>query len=589
MARLPNLPSDSALAQLFFNEQLEGDATWFSLPGGGVLFEPGEAADNLYFLRAGRLGAFRKEEGQEAEFLGVIRPGEPAGEMSLLSGTPHTARVVALRDSEVFALPRDLFLEAAEEDPAVMLELAQLIVRRGRRQTHRASGTEPSVYGFVTVGEPVAVRPLVDRIARHMMRQGYSVTVVGSEAAMAPTEWYSEVERTHDFVLYAAEGQDLGWRAVVARQVDRLFRIGKAAAQPPANIILQPAQPLQAHQLVDLILLHPRDGPAPRTSESWVKAAQPARLFHMRRDDEADAARLARVLTGQSVGLVLSGGGARAYAHVGAIRVLRERGVPIDFIGGASMGAIVAAGLGMGWSDEEADRRIREAFVASSPLDDIAFPLVAMTRGEKVRARLYEHFGDTSISDLWLPFFAVSSNLTTGAYQIHRSGRLVDALRASIALPGIMPPATHGDDVLVDGAVLNNFPADVMSAMHLGPVVGVDVTRGRSITARDVARPASVLRWIASGAWRQGPPIVSLLMRAATVPTGRDLRAARESVDLLVTPDMTGVEIRNWQAYDPAVTAGYVAMGQALDGLETPVTELRRRKALGEAAPRGWR
>jgi NTE family protein len=263
--------------------------------------------------------------------------------------------------------------------------------------------------------------------------------------------------------------------------------------------------------------------------------------------------------------------------------------VPIDFIGGASMGAIVAAGLGMGWSDEEADRRIREAFVASSPLDDIAFPLVAMTRGEKVRARLYEHFGDTSISDLWLPFFAVSSNLTTGAYQIHRSGRLVDALRASIALPGIMPPATHGDDVLVDGAVLNNFPADVMSAMHLGPVVWVDVTRGRSITARDVARPASVLRWIASAAWRQGPPIVSLLMRAATVPTGRDLRAARESVDLLVTPDMTGVEIRNWQAYDPAVTAGYVAMGQALDGLETPVTELRRRKALGEAAPRGWR
>ncbi|HMP62841.1 MAG TPA: patatin-like phospholipase family protein, partial [Phenylobacterium sp.] len=299
-------------------------------------------------------------------------------------------------------------------------------------------------------------------------------------------------------------------------------------------------------------------------------------------------ARIARVLTGRSVGLVLSGGGARAYAHVGAIRALREHQVPIDFVGGASMGAIIAAGLGMGWSDEEADRRIRQAFVASSPLDDIAFPLIAMTRGEKVRDRLYEHFGDVCISDLRTPFFAVSSNLTTGAYQIHRQGRLVEALRASIALPGVMPPATQGNEVLVDGAVLNNFPADVMSDWHLGPVLGVDVTRGRSITARDVARPSSVFRWIASGAWRQGPPIVSLLRRAATVPTGRDLRAARESVDLLVTPDMTGVEIRDWQAYDAAVAAGYRAMSAALEKQSVPISELRRRPTLDEQSGRKW-
>ena len=588
MGRLPDIPSESALSRLFEQEQVEGDAAWFSLPGGGILLEPGEAADHLYFLRAGRLGVFRRDEGQEAEFLGVIRPGEPAGEMALLAGQPHSARVVALRDSEIFALPRDLFLDAAEEDPAVMLELAQLVVRRSRGGPTRQPGAEPSVYGFVTVGEPTPVRPLVDRIARHIMRQGYTVTVVGAEAAMAPTEWYSEVERSHDFVLYAAEGTDLGWRAVVARQVDRLFRIGQGHTDPPDNIVLHPAQPLQAHQLVDLILVHPRNAARPRNAEAWVRAADPARLFNVRRDDEDDAARLARALTGQSVGLVLSGGGARAYAHVGAIRALRERGVPIDFIGGASMGAIIAAGLGMGWSDAEADRRIREAFVASSPLDDIAFPLVAMTRGQKVRERLEEHFGDVCISDLWLPYFAVSSNLTTGAYQIHRRGPLVPALQATIALPGVMPPATQGDDVLVDGAVLNNFPADVMSAQHLGPVIGVDVTRGRSITARDVARPASVFRWLASGAWRQGPPIVSLLMRAATVPTGRDLKAARESVDLLVTPDMTGVEIRDWEAYDPAVSAGYGAMTAALDRIDQPITDLRRRPSLDEQSGRKW-
>ena len=144
MARLPDLPIDTALAQLFFAEQVEGDATWFSLPGGGVLFEAGEAADQLFFLRAGRLGVFRHEEGQEPEFLGVIRPGEPAGEMSLLAGTVHSARVVALRDSEIFALPRDLFMDAAEEDPGVMLELAQLVVRRTRRTKGCLLYTSPS-------------------------------------------------------------------------------------------------------------------------------------------------------------------------------------------------------------------------------------------------------------------------------------------------------------------------------------------------------------------------------------------------------------------------------------------------------------
>src|SRR4029453_11074368 len=124
-------------------------------------------------------------------------------------------------------------------------------------------------------------------------------------------------------------------------------------------------------------------------------AAEPARLFHLRRDHEGDLQRIARVLTGQSVGLVLSGGGARAYAHIGAIRALRDRKVPIDFVGGVSMGAIVAAGVAMGWDEEEMDRRIHEAFVDTSPLDDIALPLLAMTHGLKVGERLAHHFGDT--------------------------------------------------------------------------------------------------------------------------------------------------------------------------------------------------
>jgi NTE family protein len=269
---------------------------------------------------------------------------------------------------------------------------------------------------------------------------------------------------------------------------------------------------------------------------------------------------------------------------MGAIRALHERGVPIDFVGGVSMGAIIGAGVAMGWDDEEADRRIREAFVTTSPLDDIALPLLAMTHGLKVSERLAHHFGDTEIADLWLPFFCLSSNLTTGAYQLHRRGLVRRALRASVSLPGVLPPATDGPNVLVDGAVMKNFPADIMRAAQLGPVVGVDVTQGRSITADDVARPASIWRWLRSGQWRKGPPIVSVLMRAATVSTGADLAAARAATDVLVLPDVSKIEIRDWSAYDPAVAEGYRATLSALDRLDRPVQDLRRRKSLQDQA-----
>jgi NTE family protein len=584
---LPDIPVDSALTRLFRQRRAREETIWFSVPGGQKLFGQGDPSDQLFVVRTGRLGAFRREEGQEPHFLGVIRPGEPAGEMALIAGVPHSADVYALRDSEIFAVPKAAFFAACEADASVMTELARLMILRSRQVAKRGPAGDPSVFGFVPAGRPGAIRPVVERLEREIAALGYAVTTVGAEAAAAPTEWFSEVERTHDFVLYVAERDEPGWAPFVPRQVDRLFQVGRGdkAAQadgPPAG-----ASALLDQGLVDLILLQPPGLERPQGSEAWLDATRAARIFHLRRGHAPDLERMARVLTGQSVGLVLSGGGARAYAHVGAIKALRERNVPIDFVAGVSMGAIVAAGVAMGWGEAEMDRRLREAFVNTSPLDDMALPLLAMTHGVKVSERLATHFGETQIADLWLPFFCVSSNLTTGAYQLHRRGLLRQALRASISLPGLLPPATDGQNVLVDGAVMKNFPADLMRAAQLGPIVGVDVSTARSITAKDVARPSSVWRWIRSGQWRMGPPIVSLLMRTATVSTGRDLAAAREATDVLIMPDVSKIEIRDWRAYDEAVAAGYQAAIEALDKITRPVPQLRRRVSLHELAAGG--
>ena len=581
MVDLPDNLEDTPLARLFMGHRRAPDAAWFSLPGGRVLFHSGEDADRLYFLVAGRLGVVQRPEGQESRFVGVIRPGEPAGEMAMIAGTPHTATVMALRDSELMALPRHAFLTAIQKDPQVMADLAHLMIVRARH-TGQSGGSEPAVFGFTSLSPQVRARDLVEALEMEIANLGYSVASAGAEVTSAPTEWFSNLEETHDIVLYAAEDDEPVWKAIVGRQVDRLFGVGRGQDAPPDKVELCASPPLVEQHLIDLILMQTQGCALPAGSEAWLRAAPANRLLHLREDSRRDIARLARTLVGQSLGVVLSGGGARAYAHIGTVKALHELDIPIDFIGGASMGAIIAAGVAMGWSDEELDWRIRKAFVESSPLGDATFPMVAMTRGAKVRDRLQEHFGETEIPDLWLPYFCVSSDLTTGEYHLHRRGKLARALQASVALPGVLPPVIDGDHVLVDGAVIKNFPTDVMRSMHLGPILGIDVAEARGLTAKDVQPPASISRWLTSGDWRRGPPIVSILMRTATVSTAHEQAAARDYVDVFIAPDLGRIEIRDWKAYEPAVEAGYRATMEALSKLDNPITLLRRRQTLAE-------
>jgi NTE family protein len=562
---------DAALARLF-EGPLADRASWFALTGGEVLFPAGAEADTLYILRSGRLGVFRPEGEADLRLIGVIRPGEPTGEMALLAGTPHTATVAALRDSEIVALPREAFFEAARSAPEVMVELARLMIRRARDKS--SAGGEPSVFGFISA-RPRPIRAFVERIAAAIKAQGHSCQVIDHSALSSVADWFSRVEDAHDYVLYVAEADEPAWAALCARQVDRLFVVGNALLAPPARLP-HGSTPALSNQRTDLILLRDPRMTRPANTRVWIDALNPGRWFHATEGAAADAERMARVITGSAVGLVLSGGGARAYAHIGAIRALREARTPLDFLGGSSMGAVIAAGPALGWSDVELEARIKAAFVKSDPLSDLAFPIVAMTRAGKVARLLREAYGDIDIADMPLPFFAVSSNLTTGRIEVHRKGLLRTAMRASIAIPGVMPPVVRNGQVLVDGAVLKNFPTDVMRQLNAGPIVGVDMSQARGVDAHTLENPPSWWRWIASGAWKRGPPIVSILMRAATITTDADMQSSREDADLLVTPTPEGMDIRDWKAYDIPVTAGYAAMRQALEQMDRPVEQLRR-------------
>jgi NTE family protein len=557
-------------------------ASWFALTGGETLFAECDTADTLYLLRSGRLGVFRRDPSGDRppRFVGVIRPGGPAGEMAMLAGTEHTADVVALRDSEVLALPRDAFFEAARTEPDLMVELSRLMIQRARDR--RSGGGEPSVFGFISA-RPRPIRAFVERIAAAVEADGFSCQVIDQTALSSATEWFSRVEDAHDYVLYVAEMDEPAWAALCARQVDRVFVVGSGLMAPP-NRPLPHAGVLDAQRRTDLILL--RDGRmAPANTGVWIDSVSPGRWFQAVEGDQADAERIGRVVTGSAVGVVMSGGGARAYSHIGALRALREAGVPIDFVGGASMGAVIAAGPALNWSQEELEARIRKAFVQSDPLSDLAFPMLAMTRAHKVDRLLQEAYGDIDLADLHRPFFAASTNLTTGKLEVHRRGLMRRALRASIAIPGILPPVVMNGQVLVDGAVLKNLPAEVMRSMNSGPVIGVDMSETRGVDASMIEHPPSIWRLIATGAWRRGPPIVSILMRSATLTTDADLESSRAATDLLIQPTPDGLDIRDWKGFEAGVDAGYSATCEALAGLDRPVTHLRRRTPLIPCAP----
>ncbi|PKP83270.1 MAG: cyclic nucleotide-binding protein [Alphaproteobacteria bacterium HGW-Alphaproteobacteria-18] len=548
------------------------EARWFALPAGQPLFLAGEPADSIYFVLSGALGAF----GSKGDFVGHIRPGEPVGEMALFLGgadangdgggedAPHTGSVYALRDSEVIALSRAGWKMLVKSEPELLEGMIRIILRRLGRGDQRNAEAPPKVYTLVSTSPTIDLTLRARALKSALSRFGKRAIIIDeTEGDNKPTAFFDALETNNDVVILTAAIGATPWFRLASRQADRIWVLARSDARPSTPLMPEETSPAQRLKLIDVILIHPGSERRASRPQEWLQAAGAKRLFHWQGDNGEDAMRLARVMTGRSVGLVLSGGGARAYSHIGAIRAIRELGIPIDFAGGASMGAVVAACAAIGWSDEEIDWRIRKAFVETNPLGDYNLPVVGMVKGKRVNQRLQEHFGEIDIGDLQIPFFALSTNLATGQAKLHRCGRLRDALRATISLPGILPPFVDGDDILVDGAVLDNFPVESMRDLHQGFVIGSDVSAlPDGLNREEFAKPMSFWRWVLTHGFSSAPPIAGLLMRAATI---RDDRLTpRDMADILILPELPDIELRDWKAYDTSVEAGYKAAMEVL-------------------------
>jgi NTE family protein len=557
-------------------KSIERECAWFCIAAGEILIEEDSSPSGLYFVLSGSLGAFRKTPDGRSEFLGHIRAGEPVGEMALLAGERHVNAVYAMRDTEVVRISRAGFLRLIHSSPETLERLTRIILIRLRQNKKPLGRNQPKVFALIATSPTIDLRIRSEAIAKALERSGRSVAIVGSEAGEQPMAFFDELEAKNDIVLITAVVGDTLWFRQTMRQADRLWILARGDARPSVPLLPEDTSPARMFRLVDVIVLHHgAERRASRPSE-WRAAADATRVFQWSGVEGPDCERLARVISGESVGLVLAGGGARAYAHIGVIRAMREFSMPIDFIGGASMGAVIAACVAKGWSQEEMEDRIRQAFVSSDPLGDYNLPVVGLVKGVRVRERLKHHFGEDDIEDLTLPFYAVSTNLTDGTLRIHQSGLLREALRASISLPGILPPVVLGGKVLVDGAVLNNFPVDVMRELQRGYVIGCDVAQDQALDPHDFIDPPGFFSWVARHGMSSAPPIASLLMRSATVSV--DHKRGRDNTDLLILPEMPNIDLRDWKSYDQAIEAGYRAAKAVLLTANDEVSHHIKRK-----------
>lgn len=536
----------------------------FTLSAGTALFRQGDTADALYLLRSGTLGVYVERHGVQA-LVALIRPGEIIGEMAVAAHVPRSATVSAIRDCELLRLTPAAFRRLARAHNDIDQALVQVLAHRLRRTTSgEAPVIEPRITAFLAASRDVEPCDFAHELAAEMQRAGFDVHVVTGQDLKRDGCNVAELETRHDHVFLCGSASDEDWNASCVRQADRLVALARAESAPGRGVPRELFDQRADHQLADIVILHDNTSRNPTHTARWLDAMRANRHFHLRRSEKADWQRLARVIAGHANGLVLSGGGARAYAHLGVMRALDEAGVPIDFIGGASMGGIVAACMAMDWSIGESIERIRHAFVERNPLSDYSLPLFGLVRGKTVERLLRENFGDVMISDLWRPFFCISSNLTTAEVEVHTRGQVASALRASISLPGILPPVASPSGVLVDGGVMDNLPVDVMRSVNNGPVIAVDVARDLAITPQwleDMHEASFLARLVR-------PPLVSILIRAGTVASEFEDRQQLANADLAIVPSLGGIDIREWRVFDEAVDVGYRTAKLALESAE---------------------
>jgi len=575
-------------------------AEWVDLEAGEVLFREGDQPDAAYFVLSGRLQV-SAADGPDTRVLRDVGRWEVLGELAIIDRGARSATVTALRDSTLARIPLEAFERLLVSHPPLLLMVVRRMVSRLTGSTAAGQSATAARSVAIVVADGVRVDDVVGPIVEAVRMQGTCavLTAAGLDAALGRdgiaqttltdvgslrvSQYLDELEAGHDHLVYVGDSTATGWSRRVLQRADTVVIVAPAKPTPAVahavDALLDTCERSRAPKW--LALLDPAAQARPTPGASWPSRHRFDEVHHLRAGNGADLARVGRLSLGVGYGLVLGGGGARGFAHLGVMRALQESGVPVDRIGGASMGSIFGAAASLYQDLDEITALCKQQF---KRLFDYTIPVVSLLKAKRITANLTHVFAGLGVDDLWVPFHCVSTNLTRSQLHVHRDGELVTALRASIAIPGVLPPVPFGDELLVDGGVLDNVPADVMRAdRSIGTVIASDVAPSAGpMVQQNYGMFLSGWQALRHPRTRRRDPMYpgvgSVLIR--TMITGSEGRRARMrtdgTVDLYLDLDLPGVGLLEFDRMASIIDRGYAGSQQLVRDWATTRTELPR-------------
>ncbi len=540
-------------------ERLRGLAKPVHLPAGEWLFQEGDQADCAYIVRSGRVQVL-----SGGHLIRTVRRGAVIGELAPLTGGTRAASVRAQRDCQLWQLGRDDFELLITTDQQFALALCHTLA--SKLAEHRSPVTRwqpPRRITIVALDAGVSPDDLANRLAANLASTGEVAVLRGGDSA-THDDHVATIERAEAssrYVVLSGGGQ-LGdpWTDTALAEADRIIAVSHGN---PDSAWIAHAGALHGCELLSL---------GRSISGTLIQAIEPRAVQTVADDTALDRwiALAARRLAQRAVGIVFSGGGARAFAHLGVVEALRAMGVQIDRVGGVSMGAIVAGAVGLEIDDETIFQTFRRYFVEQNPSGDYTLPAFSLVRGHRTRRLLTEAFGETMIESLPLRFFCLSADLNSRSAVIHRTGPLREAIFASLALPGIYPPVpTPEGRLLVDGGVLANLPVETMAADAEGPVIAVDVTRGEAWRPRPTPRTRpwqAQARRLITGQDMELPRLAETILRTLVVGSDDTVAAARRHADIVIRPVVERAGLLDWKQLPQMREAGRDAVRRLIEG-----------------------
>ena len=563
-----------AYDNMIFRE-IESEAEWVHLKGNAILFRQNEMGDSLYIVVSGRLQVFLEPTNQ---IIGEISRGECVGELSLLTGETHTTSVRALRETDLLKFSNAAFERIIERYPLIMKSISKVIIKRLRKTFHPAPETNTSI-AIIPINRDRVIADFTRRLHQtlacdnttlHLNSQGLHKLIDMPNVAQTTQDdpqsirvkiFLDHLESKHRFTLYEADPEVTAWTEWCLKRADQILFVGYADSSPALGDIetylLNQQKDTTMRQ--ELVLLHQHADQLPTNTHHWLTLRNVRLHHHVRLQFEDDFARLARFLSGKAVGVAMSGGGARGFAHYGVFLALKEAGIPVDMIGGTSMGGYIGAQCAAGMDRKTMVDTNRRNLITSNPYKQYILPFVSLLSSKKLKNNLYNIFAETRIEDLWLNFFCLSSNLSTSKTVIHRSGHLTKAIRASTAIPGIAEPVLDNGDILIDGGILNNLPGDIVR-QYCGTVIVIDVSSCtdwcpyHSIPSPWQCLLSHMLPFRKKIAF---PSIIDVLVNSTLLSSTNKASQVKAEADYYLHPPVEKFKLLEFTALDELIDVGY--------------------------------